>query len=369
VTPAGQLPAPQAVAGPAGAGGPRPPGEARAVPSSRADPGGRTGGGGPVTSPPPEDIPLPPRPAASAESLSQYLGWLDGASGVLDRRIDHHEVELEQLGAQWTHVVRNLGRLRPEEVTSVVEGQARLREALAADRALRDLMEIQRRQVIAWAEVVGRPAMAEARPSTDEALVGRLLDDVAAERARTAAAMLEVAVEAIAGVVLDLEVVRREGRYDPGRVALGLVELRQRLAGVADGLRQRSQTAGVQLLAGEPLPAALRRLADAHRPAVRAGVAWSGPEVVGARAGAAVPGVVLECLQHLADAPGAAAEVAVHVDGGGAVVVRILTDGDGLLAAEDAPWLVRARARAALAGGRLLCGRAGSGSLVDLRLP
>jgi hypothetical protein len=368
VSPAGPVPAPQAVTGSTGAAGPRAPGEGRVgVPpragEARGSPAGGTGGaGGAATSASPGEIPPPPRPGASADSVAQHLAWLDSAGRVLDRRIDHYGAELEQLRVQWAHAVRNLGRLRPEEVTSIVEGQARLREVVAADRALRDLVEIQRRQVAGWAEVVGRPA-------TDEALVGRLLDDVAAERARTAETMLEVAVEAIAGVVLDLEVVRREGRHDPARVALGLVGLRQRLAGVADGLRERAQAAGVRLVPGEPLPAALRRLADAHRPAVRAGVAWSGPEAVGARAGAAVPAVVLECLQHLAGAPGTVAEVAVHVDGGGAVVVRILTEGEGLLAAEDDPWLVRSRARAALAGGRLLCGRAGGGSLVDLRLP
>ena len=359
--------APEVVTGSTGAPGLRPPVEAvagRPAPPVRAgQPPGRPGaGGGAIPSEgPPGGIPGT-RGEPAADSPAHFLAWLEGSARVLGRRVEQNAAELERVRAQWEHVVRNLGRLRPEEVAALVETQARLREAIAADRALRDLIEVQRRQVAGWAEVRGSPAI-------DEALIGRLLDDVSAERAATAEVMLEVAGEAIAGVVLDLEVVRREGRYDPARTGLGLVELRQRLAGVAEGLRERARTAGARVLPDEPLPVALRRLAAAHLPAVRAGIAWTGPEAVGAGSARAVAAVVLECLQHLARVPGTLAEVAVHVDGGGAVAVRILTEGEGLRAADGDPWLVRSRARAALADGRLHCGRVGGGSFVDLRLP
>jgi hypothetical protein len=367
VSPAGPAGSPEVATVPTPLGALRPSDNVRVSLLSPADPPGRgyPGGAAGAAEPSwwPEEIPEPPGPGRPGTgSLAPYLGWLDGAARVLSRRVEQNRAELDRLGAEWAHVVRNLDRLRPEEISSVVEGQARLREVIASDRALRQLIEVQRRQVAGWSEALSGSG-------SDDALVGRLLDDVAEERARMAAAMLEVAVEAVAGAVLDLEVVRREAMRDPTRAARGLVDLRQRLTAAAAALRERAQAASVRSLPGEALHAVLGRFADAHRPAVRAEVVWSGPEVADERAAAAIRGIVLECLHHLAGAPGTAAQIAVGVDRGGSVAVRIASDGAGLLPEEDAPWLVRARSHAALAGGRLLCGRAGAGSVVELRFP
>jgi hypothetical protein len=309
----------------------------------------------------PEGIPDPPRPGASSGNLAGYTSWLSGAAEVLRRRVEANGAELERLRAEWDHVIRNLQRLRPEEISAVVEAQARLREVIAADRAVHQLVELQCREVAGWAEALGRPP-------TDDELVERLLDGAAAERAQVTADMFEVTAEAISGVVLDLEVVRREALREPERAAVGLFEVGRRLTGVADDLRERARTADLRPEPGEPLPAALRRCAQALGSRLRATVEWTGPDSVGKATAAALAAVVEECLRHLATLPGTEARVAVSVEPGGAAAVRVSTPGPGLLPEEDARWLGRSRARAALAGGRLLCGPDGEGSFVELRI-
>lgn len=310
----------------------------------------------------PEEIADPPRPGSSGGSLAAYAAWLAGAAEVLRRRVDANGAELERLGAEWAHVIRNLERLRPEEIGAVVEEQARLRETIAADRALRELVEQQRRQVAGWADAL-------AGPLADPALVGRVLDGATAERARITAEMFEVTAEAIAGAVLDLEVVRREALREPERAAVGLFEVGRRLTGVAEDLRERARAADLRPAPGEPLPAALRRCAQALGTRVRATVVWTGPERVDARVATALAAVVEECLRHLGTSPGTEVEVAVSVaEGGSGAVLRITTPGTGLLPDEEGAWLARARARAALAGGRLGCGAGGDGSLLELHL-
>ena len=309
----------------------------------------------------PEQIPDPPRPGSSSGTLAGYTSWLSGAAEVLRRRVEANGAELERLAAEWDHVIRNLQRLRPEEISAVAEAHARLREAIAADRALHQLVELQRGQVAGWAEALGGPP-------GDPALVGRLLECATAERAQVTEEMFELTVEAIAGAVLDLEVVRREALREPERAAVGLFEVGRRLTGVAEDLRERARAADLRPAPGEPLPAALRRCAQVLGTRLRATVVWSGPETVGAGAAAALPPVVEECLRHLATTPGTEVEVAVTVAPGGGVVLRITSPGRGLLPAEDEPWLVRSRARAALAGGRLVCGPRGPGSLLELHL-
>jgi hypothetical protein len=309
----------------------------------------------------PEQIPDPPRPGSSAGTLAGYTSWLSGAAEVLRRRVVANSAELERHAAEWAHVIRNLQRLRPEEIGAVAEAHARLREAIAADRALHQLVELQRGQVAGWAEALGSPP-------GDPAVVERLLDCATADRARVTEEMFELTVEAIAGAVLDLEVVRREALREPERAAVGLFEVGRRLTGVAEDLRERARAADLRPVPGEPVPAALRRCAQVLGARLRATVVWSGPETVGAGAAAALPPVVEECLRHLARTPGTEVEVAVTVARGGAVALRITSPGRGLLAAEDEPWLVRSRARAALAGGRLVCGPGGGGSLLELHL-
>ena len=158
----------------------------------------------------PDEIAEPPQPGRSGGSPAPYLAWLTGAAEVLRRRVEVNAAELERLAAEWAHVVHNPGRLRSEEISAVAESQAQLRETIAADRALHQLIEVQRREVAGWAETL-------AGPHTDPALLGHLLDDIAAERVRATEAMLELAGEAITGAVLDLEVVRRESMQDPAR--------------------------------------------------------------------------------------------------------------------------------------------------------
>jgi hypothetical protein len=180
--------------------------------------------------------------------------------------------------------------------------------------------------------------------------------------------MLEVAGEAITGAVLDLEVVRREAIRDPSLAVPGLDRLRGRLTGVAQTLRDRSQAVRSGPRAGDTLPAAVRRCIDAHAAGIRAVLSWSGPETAGEAALAALPWVVDECLGHLASAGATEATVAVTVDEAGDASLRIAASGTLLLPVEDAAWLVRSRARVALAGGRLVCGRAGEGTFVEVRL-
>jgi hypothetical protein len=309
----------------------------------------------------PEEIADPPRPGRSSASLAAYIAWLSGAAEVLSRRVEANGAELDRLASEWDHVVRNLERLRPEEIRSVAEAQARLREVMAADRALHEHVELQRRQVAAWAEALGGPL-------TDPELVGRLLDGAAAERARVTAEMFELTAEAIAGAVLDLEVVRREALREPERAAVGLFEAGRRLTGAAEGLRELARAADLRPRPDEPLPTALRRCAEALGPHVRAEVVWTGPQAVEPRAATAIPAVVEECLRHLATIPDTEVQVTVTVEPGGAAAVRVTTPGRGLLPVEDESWLVRSRARAALAGGSLSCGPTDGGTFVELNL-
>jgi hypothetical protein len=308
----------------------------------------------------PDEIAEPPQPRHSGGSPAPYLAWLADAAEVLKRRVETNAAELDRLAAEWAHVVRNPGRLRSEEISAVAESQARIRETLAADRALHQLIEAQRREMAGWAAALpGELA--------DPALLARLLDDVAAERARATEAMLELAGEAITGAVLDLEVVRRETMRDPSVAASGLEALRVRLTGVAQGLRDRSTAVRSGPRPGDTLPVALRRVLKAHAARIRAELSWSGPEAAGERALATLPWVVDECLVHLTAAGATAATVAVSVDEAANAALRIAASGPVLLPAEDAAWLVRCRARVALAGGHLACGRAGDGSFVEVR--
>jgi hypothetical protein len=78
--------------------------------------------------------------------------------------------------------------------------------------------------------------------------------------------------------------------------------------------------------------------------------------------------VVEECLRHLATIPDTEVQVTVTVEPGGAAAVRVTTPGRGLLPVEEESWLVRSRARAALAGGSLSCGPTDGGTFVELQL-
>jgi hypothetical protein len=324
----------------------------------------------------PAELGSPPEPG---ESPAPYLEWLAAAAGVLAGRVEANAAELERLAAEWGHVIRNLERLRPEEITEVAESQARVREAIAADRALLALVELQRQQLEGWAEAVAvaaaavppppepEPAPPPAPPPlVDDVLAVRLLDGAVEERARLIADLFELTGEALAGAVLDLEVVRRESLREPERAAVGLFEVGRRLTGAADGIRQQARAADLRPRADESLPAALRRAAETLGAQLRTTVAWSGPEAIDPRAATAVFAVVEECLRHLATVPGTEVAVAVDAVGAGALMLRVATSGGGLTPAGEPPWLVRSRVRAAVAGARLEC--AADGTRVELHL-
>jgi len=305
----------------------------------------------------PASIPEAPAPGAGGTSLAPLLAWLDLACAVLETRVARHQAERERLGSQWTHVLRNLDRLRPEEINAVAEGQARMREGIASDAALHDVLRRQRAHLAAWAEALDSPL-------TDPTLVRRLLDDAAAERAQITEQVVRTAVDALASVALDFEVLERHLRHDPAQAP-----------GVLDGLRGRVSATVEKLLdvpgveavhrPGEPLLASLQRIGERH--GGRLHLTWSGSDLRDGDACAAVAWVLHECLGHLARVPEAILETAVEVGASGMVAVRFATAGAALLPDGDPAWLVRSRARVALAHGRLLCGQAGAGSFVEVR--
>lgn len=308
----------------------------------------------------PEGVPAPPEPAASAPGLGPYLAWLEAARGVLRQRVAENLEEVNRLEAQWAHVEANLARLRPEEIAVAAQGRWQVRERIASDAALDHVLGLEQEHLAAWSQTLGGPL-------TDPSLIRRLLDDVVAERAAVAAGVLEVAVDTLAGLSLDLEVVQRQVGRDPGSAAGALAALRQRLTQTAEGLRDASAAGEVRQQPGEPLAATLQRCVDRVRTRLQVQLDWAGPELRDGEAAAAIPWVLQECLHHLAGRPGRqAAAVGVEV-AAEAVALRIGVSSAALLPDGDPAWLVRSRARVAVAGGRLLCGQAGDGSFVEAR--
>lgn len=96
---------------------------------------------------------------------------------------------------------------------------------------------------------------------------------------------------------------------------------------------------------------------------------WGSVNEPAAPVALAVVLVVAECLAHLADAADSG-EVAVVLDRAsqGDLALRIATTTLLLLPDGEPPWLQRCRSRAAVAGGRLLCGR-DVGSFLEVRFP
>jgi hypothetical protein len=308
----------------------------------------------------PRGVPSPPPAGSSGTSLAPYIGWLDFACTIIEARVETNEGELERLRSQWVHVVSNLDRLRPEEIDAVVESQARVRESIANDAALHEVLRTQREQLTSWGEAL-------ASPLTDPALVRRLLDDVVEERARIAQAVTTSIVDSLTTLLLDMEIVERRVARDPGSAAGLLQGLRERVAGSAARVRDQPYADDVlPILPGEPLQRALRRIAERYAGRVATEAQWSGVEACEPDVSLAVASVVQECLVHLSRIQGSSCVVSVEAGAQG-VSMRVATASAALLPDGEPSWLVRARARAALAGGRLLCGRAGEGSVVEVR--
>ncbi|TMC49047.1 MAG: hypothetical protein E6J14_09810 [Chloroflexi bacterium] len=96
----------------------------------------------------------PPPPDAGGSLLS-YIAWLDAACALLASRVATSRDELARFTSQWSHMVRGLARFRVDEVVTVVEGQARARERIAADEAVHLVLGAER-QRLAWLEATRR---------------------------------------------------------------------------------------------------------------------------------------------------------------------------------------------------------------------
>lgn len=308
----------------------------------------------------PPGVPEPPPPGSGGSSLDPYLAWLDVARGLLDVRVAANHAELDRLRSQWTHVVRNLDRLRPEEVASVHDGQVVLRERIASDAALHHLLCTERERVARWGDALGGPLL-------DPSLVRRLLDDVVAERSMLAAGVVTAAIDALSRVSLDLDVAQRHIERDPSAAAQDLAAIRERMAAVCEELRDLPGAVDIRQLAGEPLRLTLQRCVEQHRHWLDAELEWNGGEVHDAETAAAIPWVLQECLHYLARGERQGVRVIVDAGPEDAVALRIAIASVALLPDGDPGWLVRSRARVAMASGRLLCGRAGTGSFVEAR--
>lgn len=312
----------------------------------------------PAPPPWPEGVPDPPAPG---RDLAPWQRWLADAVVAVERRLAAHAGELERLASQWAHVLTNIARLRPEEVDAVLDGQARLREEIAADAALHRVLEHTRAQVAAWSEALSSPL-------TDPTLVGRLLDDAVEDRGRLAGVVVNDAVDVLSSLAMDLEVVGRQLARDPGQSApVLLATLRERVAAAAERLRDQPLGEAVLQQHGEPLAATLQRIADRHAGRLETTVTWSGPDVRDPDDARAIASVALECVAHLAERAGRACEVAVEHSAQGVTALRIRTRDGALLPDGDPGWLLRARARVALAQGRLVAGRDGDASFVEAR--
>jgi hypothetical protein len=317
----------------------------------------------------PAAVGAPPPP--DGIGLQPYVDWIERARAVLSARASRNRDELQRLVSQWVHISRNLARFQPEEVAGVVEAQSRVRERVAADETCAHVLLLVRAWLLAWEEVAGgedtellgvaegrREAEPPVAPPADVALVRRLLDEAAADRAGDARRLLDAVLEALAGVALDMEVVQREASRAPDDAAAALQALRDRLGGVVDDLRARPGADLVEPEPGEPLQAALRRCVDRWQGRLAGDVAWSGAEPAGAEVRAAVLWVVQEFLAAGAAAGATRAGVAL-ASGAEATVLRLAADAPALQPGAAEPgWLLRCRARAAVAGGALLVAEA-----------
>jgi signal transduction histidine kinase len=313
----------------------------------------------------PESIPEAPAPE---EDLDAHLVWLSSAGSVLTARAARNRDELQRVGSQWVLAQRHLARLRPEEVSSLVETQARLRERIAADETVCHLLRILATQLGAWSSV--HTAQEMPLPTADLDLVRRLLDESAEERARAGRELMGTVLEALCSVTLDMEVVQRQAEQQPQAAARAVRGLQTRIADMVEDLRDLPHTELVTPQDGEPLHATLRRCVDHHQSRLAVDLAWSGgdaaPEPVGAAAAWITQEYLVAASRHGAGAVG----IALRASGGGTVVT--LTADAGLTEAAggvDPGWLLRCRARAAVAGGALLVETAPRRCAVELRFP
>ena len=297
----------------------------------------------------PEAIPAPPAPEAD---LSAHLAWLGIARDVLGARAARNRDEVQRLSSQWLVAQRHLERVRPEEVSALVENQARLRERIAADEIASRLLRTLGAQLAAWE--AAHPAPDAPLVQADLALVRRLLDESAEQRARAARELTASVLEVLCGVALDMEVVQRQLEHEPGTAAGAFHDLTLRITDAVDDLRALPHTEVVTPLEHEALHLTLRRCADRHRARLVVDLAWSGAEPEAEEVRAAVAWVAQEFLVAAVEDGAASAGMVLSGDAGGTLLALRVDPPIPMQADGDEPgWLLRCRARAAVAGGTL----------------
>ncbi len=300
---------------------------------------------------------IPPLPDPASGDPNAVRRWLDTALAVLSARASRNRDELQRLSSQWVHISRNLTRFRADEVAAVVESQARVRERIAGDETACHLVRLLQGQF------EERPE--QALSAADVELLRTLLEDAAADRVASAQQVTAAVLEDLSGLALDLEVVQREVERDPGGAAERVRGLLDRLAGVVEDLRGRPGTELVAPREGEPLHTTLRRCLDAYQ-RLGGDLAWNGAEPADPEVAAAVLWIVQEFLAGMAAAGGRSLGVGLS-SGGDAVVLQLSADVPP--AAGEGGWVLRCRARAAVAGGTLAIEASDGGCVVSVRFP
>jgi len=314
----------------------------------------------------PDAIPAPPAPEAD---LGAHLAWMEVARDVLGARAARNREELQRLSAQWVLAQRHLDRLRPDEAAALVETQARLRERVAADETVCQLLRTLGAQLTAWE--AAHPAADAPLPQSDLALVRRLLEESAEQRARAARDLCATVLQVLCGVALDLEVVQRQVEHDPSTTADAFRGLGERLGDAVEGLRTLPHTEVITPGEHEPLHATLRRCAERQRAAgLDVDLAWSGAEPAGEEVRAAVTWLAQEFL--VAAAQGGAPSAGIALTAGPEGVLLALAAAAPIGEPQDGVepgWVLRCRARAAAAGGSLAVEPIAGRCAVEVRFP
>jgi hypothetical protein len=315
----------------------------------------------------PEAIPDPP---GIDESLGALVAWLDAARAVLAARASRNRDEVQRLSTQWLLAGRNLSRLRPDEVEVLVEALARVRERVAADETLTHLLRAVGGHLAEWETLhPAHPSAEVPAPPADVDLVRRLLDESTVDRARTARGLMETVLEVVCGVALDMEVVQRQVAHQPETADEAVRGLQRRLVDLVDDLRTLPHAEVITPEAGESLHATLRRCVDAQNGRMSVDLAWSAAEA-GEAVAAAAAWIVQEFLT--AAASGRAGAAGVVLGGGPSRVVLGLTAEAGLAEPEggvEPGWVLRCRARAAVAGGSMSVAASPQRCAVEVRFP
>jgi hypothetical protein len=325
---------------------------------------------------------IPDAPAAEA-SLVAYVAWLDAARAVLAARASRNRDEVQRLSTQWLLAGRNLGRLRSDEVEVLVESLARVRERVASDEGLTHLLRDVSGHLAAWQAVRSAPEASEASgaavtaepaeapaPPADVDLVLRLLEESTRDRARAARGLMEPVLEVVCGMALDMEVVQRQVAHQPETADEALHGLQRRLVDLVDDLRALPHAEAVTPEPDEPLQATLRRCVDAQHGRMSIDFAWSATDPAGDDVAAAAAWIVQEFLA--AAATGGAGTAGVVLGGGSSGVVLGLTAEAGMGEPEagvEPGWLLRCRARAAVAGGTVSAAASSQRCAVEVRFP